>query len=210
MFCCPPPCQVSWEAKPACLAEPSLQLYCSAACTPPLCLPQWSPPSFPKASEASEGVTVCSENHLVGPGDSLIPQIQAGPISHSLVRVPEADSRAERILQDQKPGEGPGPGGSEKQRQSGGQSWEDGRCREIHRVWGGGVQAVSASTQPHSTTPPLPAAGEVAMVAGAREMSQGQWWRREKGLVDCKLSIMAQIISILRRALCTMPRNPIR
>lgn len=48
------------------------------------------------------------------------------------------------------------------------------------------------------------------MVAGAREMSRGQWQRREKELVDCKLSIMAQIISILRRALCTMPRNPIR
>lgn len=35
-----------------------------------------------------------------------------------------------------------------------------------------------------------------------REMSTGPM---EKGLVDCKLSIMAQIISILRRALCTMP-----
>lgn len=92
----------------------------------------------------------------------------------------------------------------------GGRAGRTGGAGKSTGCGGGGVQAVSASTQPHSTTPPLQAAGEVAMVAGAREMSQGQWWRREKGLVDCKLSIMAQIISILRRALCTMPRNPIR
>lgn len=54
----------------------------------------------------------------------------------------------------------------------------------------------------HPMAPPLPA-GEVAEVAWARERCQrGRW---EKGLVDCKLSIMAQIISILHRALCTMP-----
>lgn len=79
------------------------------------------------------------------------------------------------------------------------------KCREIHQ-W---VQAVPASARLRSasfTAPPLPG-GEMAMVAWGREMSGGRWQRREKGLVDCKLSIMAQIISILRRALCTMPRK---
>lgn len=47
----------------------------------------------------------------------------------------------------------------------------------------------------------------MATMAWAKEMSTDGWQRWEQGLVDCKLSIMAQIISILRRALCTMPRK---
>lgn len=57
---------------------------------------------------------------------------------------------------------------------------------------------------------PVPAGGGgrgVATMAWAKEMSTDGWQRWEQGLVDCKLSIMAQIISILRRALCTMPRK---
>ena len=42
---------------------------------------------------------------------------------------------------------------------------------------------------------------------GQERCQRERWQRWEKGLVDYKLSIMAQIISILRRALCTLRRK---
>lgn len=125
-------------------------------------LRKWSPSPFPKASRASE---VSSEDHLVETGDSLIRQIQAGSISHSLGRE----------SQEQRDSQGKDLGGLQKQRQGQGQS-QEGRGREIH-WW---VQALPASSQPCSTVPPL-LAGEVAMVGWAREMSTGAMAEMEEG-----------------------------
>ena len=161
-----------------------LRLFLSAT----LHLLKWSPSPFPKASRASE---VSSEDHLVETGDSLIRQIQAGSISHSL----GGQSRSRETHK-------PRTWGARKSRGRSG-----GRARR-------GEAGKSTDRSKLCLLPPSPIPlphpcwqGKWPRWPGQERCQRERWQRWEKGLVDCKLSIMAQIISILRRALCTMPRK---
>lgn len=167
-----------------------------------LCLLKWSPSSLPKASQASEGATVCSENHLVKPGNSFIPQIQAGCISHSLGRESQ-EQKAE-------------PRGLTKTRGLA-RTWARGLGKAEAGLWaapGGRERQGNPLEGPSCLLPPSPISlpdpcrwGKWPWWPGQERCQWDRQQRWEKGLVDCKLSIMAQIISILRRALCTMPRK---
>lgn len=150
----------------------------------------------PKASQASKGAMICPENLLMDSGDSYSPN----PSWHHQPLTRQSPSSRE---DSQRPeaGQGPGSGGLEEQRQSWGLSQEV-RGRESH----GGIKLCllpsSPTALPHSCW-----MEKWPWWPGQERCQRDQWQRWEKGLVDCKLSITAQIISILRRALCTMPRK---
>ena len=127
------------------------------------------------------------------PRNSLICQIQAGSISHSLGR--ESRSSEDSPEKDPDWGAWKSRGGARAEPQE-------------ERQGNLSVGPSSCLLLPSPLLLPHPCwQGKWPWWPGQERCQRERWQRWEKGLVDYKLSIMAQIISILRRALCTLPRK---